>query len=46
MRTRDYTRSNDEVSALERIIREDQRVKVVQRATTIRLLQLGQTSTD
>lgn len=41
MRTRDYTLSENEVAQLERMIREDKRTKVVQRATAIRLLHLG-----
>lgn len=44
MRTRNYTLSDEEVRQLEQIIREDKRVKVVQRATAVRLLHLGQTS--
>lgn len=44
MRKRDYTLSEEEVSQLERVIREDKRLEVVQRATAIRMLSLGQDS--
>jgi putative transposase len=45
MRTRNYTLSDAEVGQLEQLIRDDQRVKVVQRATAVRMLHLGQSST-
>jgi transposase len=44
MRTRNYTVSEKQVAELERIIREEKRVKVVQRATAVRMLHLGQSS--
>lgn len=44
MRIRNYTLSDKQVRELEHVIREDTRVKVVQRATAVRMLHLGQTS--
>jgi transposase len=44
MRTRNYSLSDGKVAELERIIREDKRMKVVQRATAVRMLHLGQSS--
>lgn len=46
MRTRNYTLSDEQVAELERIIREDKRVKMAQRATAVRMLHLGQTSAE
>jgi transposase len=46
MRTRDYTLSEQEQAQLEQIIRTDKRQKVVQRATAIRMLGLGQTTSQ
>jgi transposase len=46
MRQRDYTLKDDEVAELERIIREDPRPMVVRRATAIRMLHLGHTSSE
>lgn len=44
MRTRNYTLNETEVRQLEQVIREDKRLKVVQRATAVRMLHLGQSS--
>lgn len=44
MRTRNYTLSDKQVAELERLIRDDKRMKVVQRATAVRMLHMGQTS--
>lgn len=44
MRTRNYTLSDTQVAELERIIREDKRMKVVQRATAVRMLHRGETA--
>jgi transposase len=46
MRKRDYTLSAQELTQIERVIREDRRPKVVQRATAVRMLHLGHTSTE
>jgi transposase len=46
MRTRNYTLSDEAVQQLEAVIRDDQRVTVVQRATAIRMLHLGHTSVE
>lgn len=46
MRTRNYTLSDQEMAQVEQIIRTDKRQEVVQRATAIRMLGLGQTTTQ
>lgn len=46
MRKRNYTLSEEEVKQLERVIREDERREVVQRATAIRMLHLGHDSME